>query len=224
MTTENAVEKMRELMASVDSINRFSNVRKTLPLLVIITLVSVLSSFVIVALIDVYDFLTVSFPGNIMISNVSIGGWLIAGIAWIAGIVSVYIVMRRAYNRPHELKWNEDLEEGPIGIIKIMSRYDWEKILEELKYAKQGFILVSVLQLLLVFLLTVALLFLSMATLMAIILQTNANGYYILFAGLIITLILGDKTLAKLYKRIWNADILIDELRRFHLEIDQREF
>ncbi len=74
MTTENAVEKMRELMASVDSINRFSNVRKTLPLLVIITLVSVLSSFVIVALIDVYDFLTVSFPGNIMISNVSIGG------------------------------------------------------------------------------------------------------------------------------------------------------
>ncbi len=132
--------------------------------------------------------------------------------------------MRRAYNRPHELKWNEDLEEGPIGIIKIMSRYDWEKILEELKYAKQGFILVSVLQLLLVFLLTVALLFLSMATLMAIILQTNVNGYYILFAGLIITLILGDKTLAKLYKRIWNADILIDELRRFHLEIDQREF
>lgn len=63
-------------------------------------------------------------------------------------MISIYLVLQKAYRKPKEINWEEDLKEEPVGIVKIMSRHDWEKILLDLRYAKQGLVLVSILQLL----------------------------------------------------------------------------
>lgn len=223
MTSEPAIEKMRELMLTIDSLNRFGNLRRKFPALLLITLCSILVSFVIFALVEVYDFSTVTWLGNVMISNLYVDGWLIASVAWLGGVIAVYTVMDRAYRSPREVDWEEDLKEGPIGIIKIMSKHDWDKILLDLRYAKQGFILVSILQLFLYFFIIIILLVLLLGLLLQAIMQVHVNGYYILISALLVTLVVGDRTLVKLYNRIWNANLLIDELRRFHIEFSQRE-
>lgn len=224
MTVENAENKMRELMLTIDSLNRFSNIRSKFPTLLLVALFSILMSVVIFALVEVYDYNTVTWLGNIKISSSGyVGGWLIASVAWIGGMISVYLVMDRAYRKPREVNWEEDLNEGPVGIIKIMSRYDWDRILLELRWAKQGFALVSVLQLILYFFIIIIVLFFLFVLLVQVLLQVHVNGYYILISALIVTLIVGDKTLVRLYNRLWNANILIEELRRFHFEFSKRE-
>lgn len=224
MNKDLATERMVELMLTVDSLNRFSNVRKKFPVLVVIALSSVFISIVVYAVIDVYDFYTVTWVGNLLVGeSVYLGGSLVAGVAWIAGIVAEYIVVDRAYHRPDKVNWEEDLKEGPIGIIKIMSGYDWENILIDMKYAKQGFVLITILQMLLYYLLAFVILFFLFGLSIEVILQVTVNLYLVAVVALLITLILGDRTLVKLYHRIWNANILIDELRRFHIELSQRE-
>jgi hypothetical protein len=224
MNSDSAIDKMRELMLTIDSLTRFSNIRRKFPLLLLITLGTILISVISLAIVYFYDFYSVTMVGYIQTGASSyFGGSIFSLVIWAAGMIVIYLVMVRAYRAPQEIKWDEDLKEGPLGIIKIMQKYDWEKILVDLRYAKQGFILVSILQLLLYFFLTFFFLFLLFTYLVGGLLQVFASMYYVAFSAAIITLILGDKTLVKLYNRIWSANVLIDELRRFRIEFSQRE-
>lgn len=224
MMVEDAVKKMRSLMITLEDVDRFRNIREKWSSVVLISLSSIFASIVIFILIAYIDYLDINpFLYNLQIYNAYFGAGLFATIAWLAGILLIYGTLNRAYRSITPTNWEDDLREGPIGIIKIMSRYDWNKKLLELRRAKQGFVIVTALQMLFNLFFVFVVTFIGFGLLASLIFQITPNGYLILLISVVFTLILGDKYLKRLRERLWNADILIAELGRFYSEFSERE-
>lgn len=225
MNEENAIAKMRKLMISVETLKRFYSIKTKVPQLVMASLLFFLSSSLISCAIKVYDFMA----GNPYLGYFPIGGNqslnqnMVFVILGFAASITIYLILRRAYDIQVQRDWEDYLHQGAVGMIKIMSEYDWETTLRQLRGAKQGFYVVAVLQLLFNFVLISVILFLTMGFALYYLTGIMINGYYVLGISALITLVIGDGTLRMLYDRVWSADILIGELRRFYIDFSQRE-
>lgn len=226
MNESDAVEKMRRLMVSMDTMAKFKNLRDRWPTVILIGLLSILASAIIFLLVDFIDYFTVTtelgFVPGIPIGTYY-GGGLFSAIAWIIGIYLSYRVLNRAYRSSEKTDWEDDLKEGLLGIIKILSRYDWDKKLLDLRRSKQGFMIVTFSQLALNFIFLLAVMALPFGIFISLVLQITPNYYFLILFAFLVTLILGDKNLKKLHNRLWSADILIGEVWRFSSEFKQRE-
>lgn len=224
MNEEDAVEKMRDLMSTMDAMEKFKNIREKFPAVVLIAIGSILASALIFLMVYLYDYITVTFfLGYIYIHNIGFGAGVFAAIAWVAGILLIYWTLSKAYKVISHTNWEDDLEEGPIGIIKIMSRYDWNRKLLDLKQAKQGFVLVTILQLLLNFFFIFVFTFIGFGLIISLFFQMSPDPYVVLVLSIVITLVLGDRNLRRLYRRLWSADILIGEVGGFYSEFSERQ-
>lgn len=224
MNEEDAVTKMRELMLTMDTMEKFKNVRDKWPKAVLIGLSSIFASVLIFLLVYYIDYLTADpYLGNILIGNLYFGASLFAAVAWIIGIYFMYRVLKRAYRPSKSTDWEEYLKEGPLGIIKIMSKYDWNQKLNDLRRSKQGYIIVTASQLCLNLFFFTILLFFAVGLFISFVFQVTPNLYYIILLAFLVTIIVGDKNLKKLYERLWSADILIGEIGRFSSDFNQRE-
>lgn len=224
MNESEAVEKMRELMVTIETMEKFKNIRDKWPKAVLIGLSSIFASVLIYLLVFYIDYLTVNpFLGNILLGNVYYGAGLFAAIAWILGIYLCYKVLNKAYKTVQSTNWEQDLKEGPLGIIKIMSRYNWDRKLLDLRRSKQGFMIVSFSQLAFNFFFFLVVVGLGLGFFISFAFQTQPNWYFLIFFAFVFTLILGDRNLKKLHSRLWSADILIGEIGRFSSDFKQRE-
>lgn len=225
MNESDAVEKMRDLMSTMDAMERFRNIREKFPEVVVIAMGSIFASVLIFMGVYIYDYYTATFfLGNIYFnSSFGVGAGVFASIAWVVGIVLIYKTLSKAYRTIKQTNWEADLDEGSIGIIKIMSRYDWNRKLLDLRQAKQGFVLVTFLQLLLNFFFTFVFSFIGFGLLVSVLFQLSPDPYVVLILSIGITLVLGDRNLKTLYRRLWSADILIGEVGRFYSEFSERE-
>lgn len=225
MNESGAVEKMRELMLSVETLRRFYSIRSVFPRFLLVGLLYLLLAVTVASIFDLYAF----FTGYPYLGEIPIGqtgsfstNFVYLGLL-IAANATLYLILKKAYEIQVSRGWEEDLKDGAVGIIKIIADHDWEEVLLQLRGAKQGFVLVAVLQLLLNFLLTSIIAFFSLGFLFYYTVGFTINGYFILALSAVIALVIGDKTLKVLYGRLWSADILIGELRRFRSDFAQRE-
>lgn len=224
MNQDDAVAKMRELMETMDTMEKFKNIRDKWPTAILIGFSSILASALIFLLVYYVDYLTADpYLGNLLIGNSYFGAGLFAAIAWILGIFFMYRVLNKAYTSYKPTDWSENLKEGPLGIIKIMAKYDWDQKLIDLRKSKQGYIIVTASQMGLNFFFFTILLFFSVGLFIAFVFQVSPNVYYIILFAFLFTMILGDKNLKRLHQRLWLADILIGEIGRFSSEFRQRE-
>lgn len=225
MKAEDALERMNDLMATVDTMERFKNIRNSFPEVVLIVLITFLGWLTGIFVINLADYITVtSLIGSIFSGNPFSGAVLVTPIFIISGSLAIYFTLNRAFSLQTAAEWREELQEGILGIIKIMSQYDWEKKLADLKIAREGFIFVAALQISLYFVIAASILLLTVGILMVIVLNLPSFYLTVLLAlSVVIAIISGRGSLKKMYDRLWSADTLIHELRRFHSDFRKRE-
>lgn len=225
MNEAEATQKMGELMISVETMERFYNIRQKGPAVFAAMLLSILAYFTMSAVVNFYDFvITDNAIGTLPVTgNSQIPVLLLVILLIIISGAAIYLILRRAYENVHDQEWRKDLEEGALGIIKIMGETNWEDVLRRIGGSKLGFALVAVLQLSYNFIILSFVSFFGLGFALYFGLGISMNVWYALAISAVFTAILGDRTMKKMYGRIWSADILIEELRRFYGEFSQRE-
>lgn len=219
---------MRELMTSVEVAERYSNAWRKFPSIVLLALFAVVVADVISILVNLYNYFTLNtylnnfYPGNN--GSFGIGAGLLVLVAWIPIGYAMYRILRSSLRKPMDGAWREDLEEGAIGILKIMEDMDWNQKLMELRRAKLVFVFFSILQLLLSWVIVFILLYIGLFYLMLPFYNAVPNIYVEIVLSVVIVLGLGDRYISQKYGQLWNMDNLISELRWFYFEFEGTEF
>jgi len=220
-----AVEKMKDLEVSISTLLKYRSVRKKLPGLFMIFLLTVLGTLLISVLVNYYDYL-IAYPylGALFPDSTGTYTNVTAPVLalWIVSVYISYRMLRSSMKENKVLNWGNDLKEGVIGILKIIENQDWNRTLIDLKEAKQAFLLVSILKLILFWVIAIIAAILVLGVMGSYVLsQSIYNNYFIavivIVAGVIV-LGLGDRSISKSYRELWYMDSLIYELRWFYIE------
>lgn len=230
MNEEDAVQKMRDLQVSLETSMRYSRAGKRFPGVFLLTLTGILLSFVIVLISNILDYSLV-YPslGYIPIggaSGTSMGVGIPVLAVWLLLAYAIYAYLKRSFSSYTSGSWDKDLEEGVVGILKILEKEDWQETMIQLRKAKQSFIVISVLQLLFSWGIAFIAIFFLYALLVGAVIGVSIahpNLYLIGFVAAILVVGLGDRYIRKSYNEIWYMDGLIAELRWFYLEFQGSE-
>lgn len=223
MNEDEAVDKIKNLMSSIDTVTRYSNAGSKFPLVFLLFLLGVVGTNLITIILDIYDYQIVSAP----MSSVNVlNGTMIIEVGffwlplWAVLIFLAYRILHKPLVTDKPRDWEKDLDEGIIGVMKIIEKHDWESTLADLKKARRSFIVISGLQFFVSWLLVLFFVALG-AGLIDSILKSYINDYIILGISLVIVLVLGDRSIQKSYRELWYVDDLITELRWFYLEFER---
>lgn len=221
MREQDAVEKMTDLMNSVETATKYSNVASCIPAMFLLSLVAVLEADLITIAINYYNYATLNtFLYNLPVTSIfSISSGIAVVLGWLPIGYIMYRMVKRALDRPMDQSWKTDLKGGVLGILKIIEQTNWEEKLTELKRAKLIFLFFSVMELLLSWVLTVILLYFASIPLLGAF-SIYPNTYAILILSVVIVAGLGDTYIKGRYRQLWNMDNLISELRWFYLEFE----
>ncbi len=221
MNEVDAVEKMRELQDSLSAAMKFSSARDRFPTLFIIALMTLLGSALIILFADFYDFVSYS-PQLGTFPIFPDGGYIYAAVPvaflWLFVLYLEYHTLMKAYRRSIGVNWENELEEGVLGILKIVENEDWEDILNHLRRAKQSFLVLGIIQFTINWVFASVILWFFYGFVVEGVFGVPINSIIVLPLAAILVLILGDRSLRKGYNRLWQMDNLIMELRWFFLE------
>lgn len=223
MNEEEAVDKVKELMSSIDTVTRYSDAGTKLPTVFLLFLFAVVGTNLITIAINIYDFQKVMWPMSwITLSSLSLS--IDAGIFWLPlWAVLIYLAYRILHKplvgeKPKE--WEKDLQEGIVGVMKIIEKHDWEQTLADMKKARRSFIIISALQFVVNWLLV--LFFVALGTGLIEVIFSSSISYYVIFGvSLVIVIVIGDRSIQKSFKELWYVDDLITELRWFYLGFER---
>jgi hypothetical protein len=220
MDEKEAVDKMRDLKKSLETTLRYERSGSKFPAVFLITLLAILAANIISLSANVYNLVTInSSMGYLSIENGdSVGIGVLVVILFGVIAVIVYRILHKPFTKPVENSWDEYLKEGVIGIIRIIEESDWERILVSLKKAKQAFIVISSLSILLELGIIFALLFFAYGILISGVFGITPNLYIVLLGSVLLMIALGDRTIKQSYSELWHMDNLVAELRWFYFE------
>lgn len=225
MNEEEAVIRMRYLQKSLETTYRYSNTRSALPEAFIIMLAAVLGANIISLISNVYNFVLVyPYLGNFFLSNgISLGIGVPISILFLAAGSFIYGLLYRSFTIPQEIQWEKYLSQGVVGIMQILETTDWEDILHNLRMAKQAFMVLSGLKLLLELGIIFIVVYLAYGIAFTIPFGIPPNPYASLAVSLLLLIGLGDKTVRKSYTELWRIDNLVAELRWFYIDFQRSE-
>lgn len=219
MDEKEAVEKMRDLRKSLETTLRYEKSGSKFPQVFMVTLFAVLVANLVSLAANLYDLKTLNpAMGYIQIGSNGVGIGIPVLILFGVAALLVYRILHKPFTKPVENSWDEYLKEGIIGIIRIIEESDWEGILLSLKKAKQAFIMISSLTILLELGIIFVILFFAYGILITGIFGIPIDLYVVLLGSVLLIVALGDRTIKQSYIELWHMDNLVAELRWFYFE------
>ncbi len=230
MNEDQAVRKMEDLMESVGTLQKYAKVREKFGLATLVGLISLFFAMLEYTLIEIYNYVVINpFTGTLYISSsTGVTQSVFMFLTLLAGAIVIYEILRRAGEVPVESPWKDDLKEGAIGIMKIMTRYDWGRILQDLRRAKQAFFMFATIHLAFNFFVIFIITFFALGLPLTLFVSVSSGPpftyfYAVVIVAAVITILVGDSTLKKARERLWSTDTLIMDLRGFYFDVSNRE-
>lgn len=217
---ENVVSKIEELMETLDAINRYNALARSLKKFALF-IISSMTVFVVLA--GVFRFLDLRFAlDKPVLLLIAILLFLIP----VTGVLGGVLFVRRRVNSVLVGEWREEISQGFPSALKMLMGLDWEKTLDEISMGKISYALYALLKTAGYWLVTFFALNFLVNTIILLILQRPEIFGVVLsgaFAFLIVLLTLGNDLLAR-YKELIALDMLLIELRWFSFEFRRADF
>ena len=220
MTEENLTSKMTEFMTALDQVKAYRELASAMADFVIIIVASVaalLALNIIVNLLDViygYGFVTPGSSGWIPFFNFLILFFGVAtGVIWVRRKLGSVIIMQ----------WKSTLNEGTPGAIKLLQETNWEKIFNDIRFAKLGFAVYGAVKILAYWILAFFL-FVVLSGFMGNIIHLSFDPISLTVIPLVLVLVLSMKDLRNRYEQVGRLDSLLWELRWFDSEFRRADF
>jgi len=235
MSERVAVEKVQELMQSLDQVKRYKALARLLVDFLIIVLLSIVALFFLQLAVNFYH-LTTGFPSyftypSSQVMVVSSGGFsvlelvislfhlIIPAVGVLAGILWV----DRRLKKVKLNTWRSTIDEGFAGALKLLQGLDWDIVLADIRDSKIAYALYSVVRVFGLWVLAAAILFFPYGFGLSL-LHVDVNYYFLAFISLIVALVPSKKDLQRRYQQITSLDALLWELRWFNSEFKSAEF
>ena len=203
-------------MTALDQVKKYREFAASMTDFAIITLASIVAALSL----NIFTRLLILFIGNNdVLGEVSffvlfifpVG--IIAGVFWVERRVKSVIVGQ----------WKTTLCEGAPGAIKLLQNIQWEKIFRDLRYAKLGFFLYGIFNILGYWTLASVSFFVFKGILENII-HMSINDITVVLFSLVIALLLNTNYLRNRYEQMGRLDWLLWELRWFESEFRGADF
>ncbi|MDR0460752.1 MAG: hypothetical protein LBH62_04875 [Nitrososphaerota archaeon] len=218
MTEEVLLNKMVEFFTSLDQVKEYRKIASTLVDFALIFTVSVV---VLLTLHFVVNFLDL-YGVNYVFSNSSIVA-LSDVLIPCFGILIGFIWVKRKVAAVKTQQWENAIDEGTPGALKLLQEINWDNIFSDIRFAKLGFVLYGVIKVVAYWLVTV-----FMFTVGSIFL---VNFFHFVFnftllivVSFILVLVLSGKDIWNRYEQVGRLDSLLWELRWFEREFRNADF
>jgi len=120
-------------------------------------------------------------------------------------------------------EWKSTLDEGTPGAIKLLQETNWEKIFNDIRFAKLGFALYGAVKIL-AYWLVATFLFVVLSSFMGNIIHLSFDPISLTVIPLVLVLVLSVKDLRNRYEQVGRLDSLLWELRWFDSEFRRADF
>ena len=215
--------KVAELMSTLDQVKRYKELARSLVDFALIMLASVIAILFVYIGTDLYQAQAGPLPSSIITPGV--GGIVLsdvqgfsAFVIFAAGLIIGLFWVDRRVRRTKVGEWKSKQGEGTLGAMKILSELDWPTVFQDIRYSKLGFVLFSILKIVVYWILGDILIFLGTAIFLDDPLHIQLSFDYIAIISLILVLVLNRKDLQRRYNQSWALDSLLWELRWFDSE------
>ena len=211
---------MTEFMTALDQVKTYRE------------LASAMANFVIIIVASVAALLTVNIAVNLL--DVTYGyGFVIPGSSgWLPflnflilffGVIIGVLWVRRKLSFVKISEWKSTLDEGTPGAIKLLQETNWEKIFNDIRFAKLGFAVYGAVKILAYWILAFFL-FVFLSGFMGNIVHLSFDPISLTVIPLVLVLVLSMKDLRYRYEQVGRLDSLLWELRWFDNEFRRADF
>ena len=211
---------MTEFMTALDQVKAYrelANAMADFVIIIVASIAALLALNIVVNLLDViygYGFVTPGSSGWLLFFNFLILFFgVIIGILWV----------RRKLSSVKIAEWKSTLDEGTPGAIKLLQETNWEKIFNDIRFAKLGFSLYGAVKILAYWILAFFL-FVVLSGFMGNIIHLSFDPISLAVIPLVLVLVLSMKDLRNRYEQVGRLDSLLWELRWFDSEFRRADF
>lgn len=202
---ETLTAKMKELMTVLDQVKKYRALLNAIPdfiIILAISLIVTLAANVVQQLSMVY----ISYINPVYF------GTTVTLISLTVGLIAAVIWVNQRIKKAKVGQWQNTLNEGAPGALKLLQGLDWDAVFSEVRYAKLGFTLYSILRTAGYWLLTFVASYIAAAFIGPIAHVTIDIAVIALFA-LVLVVVLSQKSIKEKYDQIGRLDNLLWELR-----------
>jgi uncharacterized membrane protein len=226
MSETDVVEKVSELMRTLDDVKRYRELAYAMVDLLAIMVVSAIAVILITFSQGVYDVVSGYpaygiglFDGIPTSESVS----LVVIVVALAGILGGILWVDRRVRRTRTGEWAKTMEEGLPGAVKLLSDMDWESQLGMISTSRTAYLFYALLKVAGYSLLTyIVLLFVGGFSGLWYIVPSGP--YLVIPISVVVVLIFSKKSLEAGFNRLRSLDLLFWDLRWFYSEFKRAEF
>ncbi len=216
-TEEKVVQKIAELMETLDQVKKYNALANSFKTFFLI----LTASIVVYAITLQYVFPKLSGLNWYQLGLASILWWLIP----ISGIAIGALVIRIKIKAVKTAKWKTELSSGFPAALKMLLGIDWDETFDEISIGKIGYMLYGVVKVIAYFLVTVFTLSFTFNLIEYLLIhQMGVLGGSAIWISPFITYLLVRNDLSRRYSEIRVLDRLLWELRGLSNELTDVEF
>jgi hypothetical protein len=226
MSEAEVVEKVSELMRTLDDVKRYRELAYAMVDFLAIMMVSAIAVILLTFSQGVYD-VTSGFPayGPGLFDGIPTSGFVSLAVAVVvlAGVLGGILWVDRRVRRTKTGEWAKTMEEGLPGAVKLLSELDWESQLGMVSTSRIAYLFYVLLKIAGYSLLTyIVLLFVGGFS--GLWYLVPSGQYYVIPISVILVLIFSKKSLEAGFNRLRSLDLLFWDLRGFYSEFKRTEF
>ena len=226
MTEEDVVEKVSNLMAALDDVEKYKELARAMVDFVAIFTMSIILAVLLNYVQGAYDvaFASASGTGSTLFGGMPAGVVTLLGtfLIPVSGILVGTLWVNRRVARIRGGGWKETLGEGTPGAVKLLTNLNWDSVLSNVRVSRIAFLLYGAIKVAgYTIVIGVLLSFLSFFLPVPFFV---IPGVYLFFLSLVIVLVLTRKSLTEAFQRLELLDRLYWDLRVFSTEFNRAQF
>lgn len=230
MSDTEVVDKVSELMETIDIVKRYRELARAMVDFAAILVIGAIASVLLVFLQGVYD-VVLGFPvsgpglplGGIALPSNGLLSLLIVAII-LGSVLGGALWVDQRVGRTKKGEWAETIkEEGPPGAMKVLSDLDWDSVFSTISSSKAAYLFYAIMKVAGYSMLVFFLLFIGGGILEVWSLLPSGPEFAAMLS-VIIVLIFSKKSLQAGFDRLRSLDLLFWDLRWFYSEFKRAEF